>query len=118
MLNINKVQSVFIAPGSTELRKSVDGLSLIIIHMIENEGDEFMASYVYVKNPNGTTYVYENTSVWNKEKKRPDTYRKAVGKLDSITGEIIFNSEKKTLKMSMRYGNIYFLNELVSKYRS
>lgn len=25
-----------------------------------------MASYVYVKTPNGTTYVYENESYWDK----------------------------------------------------
>ena len=30
MLNIRKVQSVYIAPGPTDLRKSVDGLALIV----------------------------------------------------------------------------------------
>ena len=25
-----------------------------------------MASMVYVKNPNGRTYVYENVTLWNK----------------------------------------------------
>lgn len=28
-----------------------------------------MSSYVYVKNPNGKTYVYENTTYWDKETK-------------------------------------------------
>ena len=28
-----------------------------------------MSSYVYVKNPNGKTYVYENTTYWDKESK-------------------------------------------------
>lgn len=30
MLNIYKVEAVFIAPGATDLRKSVDGLSIIV----------------------------------------------------------------------------------------
>lgn len=29
-----------------------------------------MASYVYVKNPNGTTYVYQNESYWDKAEKK------------------------------------------------
>jgi transposase len=74
-----------------------------------------MASYVYVKNPNGTTYVYENTSVWNKEKKRADTFRKAVGKLDPVTGEIIYNKATRIPKMSTKYGSIYFLDELAKR---
>ena len=32
-----------------------------------------MASYVYVKNPNGTTYVYENESYWDKRSKKQST---------------------------------------------
>lgn len=55
-----------------------------------------MSSLVYVKNKNGTTYVYENVSTWNKEKKRADCNRKCIGKLDAITGEIISNSEATT----------------------
>ena len=47
-----------------------------------------MASLVYLKNKNGTTYVYENVSTWNKEKKRPDCKRKYMGKLDTVTGEV------------------------------
>lgn len=27
-----------------------------------------MAPIVKVKNPNGTTYIYENITIWNKEK--------------------------------------------------
>ena len=38
---------------------------------------------------NGVTYVYECTSFWNKEKKRSDSNRTCIGKLDSITGEVI-----------------------------
>ncbi|MCL1914405.1 MAG: hypothetical protein FWG10_11170 [Eubacteriaceae bacterium] len=49
-----------------------------------------MASLVYLKNKaNGTTYVYENISTWNKEKKRCDTKRKLVGKLDAESGETV-----------------------------
>jgi transposase len=52
-----------------------------------------MASLVYCKNKNGTTYVYENVSVWNKEKKRADCIRKCIGKLDPATGETIPNTK-------------------------
>ncbi|MCL1913141.1 MAG: hypothetical protein FWG10_04530 [Eubacteriaceae bacterium] len=49
-----------------------------------------MASLVYLKNKaNGTTYVYENISTWNKEKKRCDTKRKLVGKLDPDSGKVV-----------------------------
>jgi hypothetical protein len=48
-----------------------------------------MSSLVYNKQKNGVTYVYENTSTWNKETKRCDTKRKCVGKLDPDTGEVV-----------------------------
>lgn len=35
MLNINKVKSVYIAPGATDLRKSINGLSLMITDSFE-----------------------------------------------------------------------------------
>ena len=35
MLNIDKVDTVYIAPGVTDLRKSVDGLSLIVQESFE-----------------------------------------------------------------------------------
>jgi len=48
-----------------------------------------MASYVYVKNPNGTTYVYENISYWDKTAKKTKHRRKCVGKLDPAAKGII-----------------------------
>jgi len=45
-----------------------------------------MSSYVYVKNPNGKTYVYENTTYWDKESKSCKHYRKSIGHLDPDTG--------------------------------
>ncbi len=45
---------------------------------------------------NGVTYVYEVTeNYWDKEKKRPQTKRKLIGKIDPETGEIIPTSRKK-----------------------
>lgn len=38
---------------------------------------------------NGTTYVYESVSYWDKEKKQPRSKRKLIGKIDDATGEII-----------------------------
>ena len=38
---------------------------------------------------NGTTYVYESVSYWDKEKQQPRSKRKLIGKLDPVTGEIV-----------------------------
>jgi len=43
----------------------------------------------HVNKSNGTTYVYESTSYWDKEKKQPRSKQVCVGKLDPITGEFI-----------------------------
>ncbi len=37
----------------------------------------------------GVTYVYEATSVWDKEKKQPRNKQVCIGKLDPKTGEFI-----------------------------
>ena len=51
-------------------------------------------TYVYLKNKkNGTTYVYKSTGHWNKEKQMYICDRKCVGKLDPLTGEIIFSKK-------------------------
>ena len=45
---------------------------------------------------NGVTYVYEVTeNYWDKEKKRPKTKRKLIGKIDPETNEIVPTSRKK-----------------------
>jgi transposase len=41
---------------------------------------------------NGVTYVYDSTSYWDKEKKQPRNKRVCIGKLDSKTGEIVYNN--------------------------
>ena len=38
---------------------------------------------------NGTTYVYDSISYWDKEKQQPRSKRKLIGKLDPVTGEIV-----------------------------
>lgn len=49
-------------------------------------------SLVYLKNKkNNSTYVYECKSFWNKEKKKPDSRRICIGKLDPLTNEIILS---------------------------
>lgn len=57
-----------------------------------------MASYVYVKNPNGTTYVYENESYWDKAEQKTKHHRKCVGKLHPETNEIVPTRKKSTAK--------------------
>jgi hypothetical protein len=45
---------------------------------------------VYLKNKkNDVTYVYECVSYWNKKKKKSESTRKCIGKLNTETGEII-----------------------------
>ena len=53
-----------------------------------------MSSYVYVKNPNGKTYVYENTTYWGKDSKSCKHHRKSIEHLDPGTGEIVPNHRK------------------------
>jgi len=43
------------------------------------------------KHPNGTTYVYEVFSFWNKEKKQSYNKQRCISKLDPATGELIPN---------------------------
>ena len=45
---------------------------------------------------NGVTYVYEVTqNYWDKEKKRPQTKRKLIGKIDPETNEIVPTAKRK-----------------------
>ncbi len=63
-----------------------------------------MSSYVYVKNPNGKTYVYENTTYWDKESKSCKHFRKSIGHLDPDTGEIVPNYKKGDKQMKTSSG--------------
>lgn len=54
-----------------------------------------MASYVYVKNPNGTTYVYQNESYWDKAEQKTKHHRKCIGKIHPETNEIIPNRKNR-----------------------
>ncbi len=53
-----------------------------------------MASKVYVKNPNGTTYVYENISYWDKATKTSKQKRRILGHIDPDTGKVVPNRKK------------------------
>lgn len=53
-----------------------------------------MSSLVYCKNPNGTIYVYENISYWDKENKTTRHKRKSVGHIDPESGKIVPNRKK------------------------
>ena len=61
--------------------------SIDIIHGFSSEAA--MSPLVFVHNPNGTTYVYENISYCGKETKKSKHKRKAIGHLDPASGEII-----------------------------
>ena len=59
---------------------------------------EEIMSLFYLKNKkNGVTYVYECIFFWNKEKKRSDSNRICIGKLDPVTGEIIKSKRAETV---------------------
>ena len=50
-------------------------------------------SIVHLKNKkNGTVYVYESHSYWDKEKSQPRNKRTCIGKLDPDTKEVIYNT--------------------------
>jgi transposase len=48
------------------------------------------------KHPNGTTYVYKQKSVWDKDKKRSRNKQVCIGKRDPESGEIIYNERFST----------------------
>lgn len=53
---------------------------------------------------NGVTYVYEvYENYWNKEKKRPESKRRLIGKIDPETGRIVPTSRQK--KQADKNGN-------------
>lgn len=59
---------------------------------------------------NGVTYVYEVTeNYWDKEKKRPQSKRKLIGKIDPNTNEIIPTSRRKRQpdNSSVDYKSLY-----------
>lgn len=74
-----------------------------------------MASIVKVKNPNGTTYIYENITIWNKEKKMYEHKRNIIGKITKDGEEIMYDKKpSQSLKpiFSKNFGNTYFLDQL------
>lgn len=74
-----------------------------------------MASIVKVKNPNGTTYIYENITVWNKDRKIYEHKRNIIGKITKDGEEIMYDKKPSHfLKpvFSKNYGNTYFLDQI------
>lgn len=59
-----------------------------------------MASIVKHTAKNGTVYVYENESYWDKEKKQPRSHRKLIGKIDPETGEMVPTGKRGPKKKS------------------
>ena len=53
-----------------------------------------MASVVFVKNPNGKTYAYENMSYWDKQSKKTKHKRRCIGHVDPDTGTVVSNHKK------------------------
>lgn len=74
-----------------------------------------MSSIVNVKNPNGTTYIYENVTIWNKEKKVYEYKRNIIGKITKDGTKIMYDKKPSGLskpKFTKNFGNIYFLDQI------
>ena len=63
-----------------------------------------MSCLVKSRRPNGTVYVYEQTSVWNSEKGYPIPKRTLIGKIDPSTGSIIPTRKQNRSKKSNNTG--------------
>jgi transposase len=88
-------------------------------------------SLVYVKNKkNGVTYVYESSGYWDKEKQQARNHRTCIGKLDSVTGDLIRSKrtrDEEVLPSNQRgpvpsvdckrsfYGATYFFDSIGEK---
>lgn len=73
-----------------------------------------MTSLVYVKNKKaGRTYVYENVSIWDKEKKKCKCIRKCIGHLDPESGEIVPNRRKKSTKEQKTTGKVAIIGNTI-----
>jgi len=69
-------------------------------------------SFIVKQKIKGTTYVYETKGKWDKEKKQCRHERVLIGKIDSVTGEIIPSKKHDNPNLSRDYGNYYFLNTI------
>lgn len=65
----------------------------------------------------GTTYVYETKGKWDKLKKQCRHERVCIGKLDSITGELIPSKKFDSPTLSRDYGNYYLLDTITKQCR-
>jgi transposase len=68
------------------------------------------------KEVNGTTYVYETTGYWDKDKKQSRHKRVYLGKLDKETGEIIPPKKNDIVvpKLSKNYGNFFVIDKIAN----
>ena len=55
-----------------------------------------------VNKKTGVTYVYEATSIWDKEKKQPRNQQVCIGKLDPVTGEFIPSKRLNPIQAAIR----------------
>lgn len=72
-----------------------------------------MAKLIEVKNKNGTTYLYENKTIWDKEFKKYKYLRTCVGKITAQGETIMYDKKPKEClppKLVKAFGNTYLLN--------
>lgn len=56
-----------------------------------------MASVVECKNKNGTTYLYSNVTIWNKENKKYKYKREVIGKFIQAAKKIMYDKKPVNL---------------------
>lgn len=64
---------------------------------------------------NNTTYVYEVTAYWDKQKKQPRQRRVCIGKKDPKNGKLIPSKSKKQPRLCRDFGNIYLLQAIAER---
>jgi len=62
----------------------------------------------------GKTYIYETTSVWDKELKQPRQISRYIG-IAKKKGEIQLKKEKPRVKVAQSFGDVYFLKEIAKQ---
>lgn len=73
-------------------------------------------SQVRYTSPNGTIYVYESESYWDKDLKQPRNRRKLIGKIDKETGELVPTGRKGRPKKTVSENTDKQISELKDKY--
>lgn len=71
-------------------------------------------SFLVEQKINNKIYIYEATSVWDKEKKQSKQKRIYLGRKDKKTGRLILRRKKENPSPSLSFGSVYLLKKISS----